>query len=338
VAESLNKHWRGENMKNTRVIAAILALGASLTSCQSSTTLALQEEESDVLEQVYVHKYGVSLDKGDWESRGQDGQVINKRPDGVIVTKTYRKGILDGVTTYSFPHNDVVQKVEYYQNGKSMKEQTNYPSGIPMREEEIMANGYKKVTHWYESSSPSSVEEVLENLLVTGRYYTVDNTQESHVKEGYGTRPVRSSYGDLIAHDVLVEGEVAERTLYFPNGAVEAIVPYSKGIVSGKKKTYLLDGEPCTIEEWAEGKRNGMTLVYQNGEKISEIPYKNGKKNGVERRFRNGTTVEEEITWREDMLHGPVRSYAGNQMKTDWYNRGKVVSHLGVEDVSGTIR
>ena len=69
-----------------------------------------------------------------------------------------------------------------------------------------------------------------------------------------------------------------------------------------------------------------MTITFRGGEKFSEVPYYQGKKHGVEKRFRDGKIIVEEISWENDLMHGPYHTFVNSNLKTEWYLYGEKVS------------
>ena len=74
-----------------------------------------------------------------------------------------------------------------------------------------------------------------------------------------------------------------------------------------------------------------MTTLFENGEKVSEVPYLSGLKDGVEKKYRNGEIVVEEISWAADLQHGPTTKKIGTYSTTDYFFRGKPVSQGAFE-------
>jgi len=290
--------------------------------------------EKDAVQSSYIHKYGIAVTKRDWESRGRDGQVVSTRKDGVVISRTYRAGILDGPTTYTFPHSHTLAKTETYRNGVLVKVVENFASGMPMREEENTASGSKVITCWYESGTSLSVEEYQNGRLVTGKYFNLNGECDSEVVNSKGVRKRRDGYGQLLSCDTIEEGEKILRTTFHPNGAPKELIPYKNGVVYGLKRTFLPGGEPNTIEEWDAGEQHGITTVFRNGEKYAEVPYELGQKKGVERRFRDGEMVQEEVSWVNNQKHGPTKAFVGDIVKTDWYYQGKLVSKVVFDQMS----
>ena len=54
--------------------------------------------------------------------------------DGVVVSKSYTGGTLDGETTYTYPHSSQIQKSESYQMGILVKETEFFFDGTPKSE------------------------------------------------------------------------------------------------------------------------------------------------------------------------------------------------------------
>lgn len=298
-------------------LGALLLLAAS---CCRSTC------QNELVTETYTHKYGVPLSKGDWNRQGQEGEVRKVLKNGVTVTQNYEAGKLHGKTTYSFPHSSTLQKIELYEDGMLLAEIEHYPSGIPMQEQRYQDGQLVQVTSWYEDGSPSSLETYQEGLLATGEYRNSLNVIESRVQEGQGVRIIRDNDGNLATKDIIQNGQMIERTSYLSNGEPSSITPYENELIHGQRMTFLPGGLPNTVEQWIHGKQDGTTITYQNGEKFAEIPYHKGKKHGIERRFHDGVEVVEEISWNNDVRHGPSVIIAEGHSKTDWYHQGEIVS------------
>lgn len=292
----------------------------------------------EVVDETYVHKYGVEVPQQDWTARGEHGQVISTLNNGVVVTKSYAGGELDDDTTYTFPHSTTIEKVETYSNGVLVKEVLNTLSGIPTQETVYKDDRSKDMTIWYEKGSPKSVEHYdSSGLLIEGTYYDARHQLDARVVNGEGMRFVRDGYGQLLSKDTIQGGALTTRTTYHPNGTPNEITPYVNGIVEGQRKTYLPAGEPNTVETWENGKQTGITVFYLNGEKYSEVPFTNGIRTGVERRYRDGKEVVQEIAWKDNQKHGLSKNYVGDAEQAQWFYQDKPVSKNKFESMSGTL-
>jgi len=305
---------------------SLFALALVLASCDTS-----RPGPDDPVCETYVHRYGVEMAPREWVARGQHGQVVSKRKDGVSVSKSYTAGVLDGDTTYSFPHSDSVQSSETYSNGELVGESENYPSGVPLKRVTYDDPNHKTVTTWYENGTPQSKEVYEGDAVVQGEYFTVVGQLASKVDDGQGKRLNRDQFGQLVSHDAIVDGQMVSQTAFYPNGSPKAISAYDQGQVHGQVSTFFAGGEPNTIEEWNQGTQSGTTTVFQNGEKYAEVPYVNGIKDGVETRYANGDTVIEEITWKNGMMQGPSRTYVDGKAKTRWYYQDREVTKAGYD-------
>ena len=198
-----------------------------------------------------------------------------------------------------FPYTDAVECVECYSKGKLEKKVNNYNCGRPREEIHYLPGGRNKITTWYDNGSAKSVEEYNGNTLINAESYNLTGAVESQVREGTGMRINRDEYGELISTESFDKGALTQKTLHYPNGSPKEINPYKNGVTEGVRKTFLPAGEPGTIENWAAGEQNGLTIVFQNGEKYAEVPYERGMKRvlrkGLEtasrslRRFRGAT-------------------------------------------------
>lgn len=286
-----------------------------------------------VLDEKYVHRYGVTVPPEFWASSGEHGSVISTMADGVVVTKFYTAGTLDGDVTYTYPHSSQIHKSQKYQMGTLVKEIEYFYDGTPKCQIAYHTPnaGMQSITTWYLTGCPKSVECYEGTLLIKGDYYTSNNQRDAYVEQGHGTRLVRDDYGKLTSSEKFENGLIALSQTYHANGLPKEIIPFKNGKIDGVKRTYHPEGEPDTIEQWVLGKQEGMSLVYQYGEKYAEVPYFNGEKHGVECRFRDGNVKVQEISWHTGQMHGPSTTYIGDTTKTDWYYWGKSVSKADYE-------
>jgi antitoxin component YwqK of YwqJK toxin-antitoxin module len=289
-----------------------------VTSCQTS-------RQDDVVCETYIHRYGVPLPAEDWSARGQHGQVMATLKNGVVVTKSYDSGTLHGETTYTYPHQDMIQKRELYEQGTLRREIWNHPNGIPQRQCTYETPNRQDLLIWYESGAPQSKEIHEQGVLLEGEYFNPHNHREALVEGTNGTRIRRDPYGQMISVDEIREGQMVSSTTYHSTGTPESITPYVNGQIQGLRRTFFPSGEPQTIEEWSENVQHGTTVIFQNGEKYAEMPYRLGRREGMERRYREGSILIQEATWENDQQHGPCYSYVGNSRKIDWYFRDRKV-------------
>lgn len=304
------------------LLVTLAAVG--LTGCRTKQQAVVQE--------TYIHKLGCPIAKEDWNRNGKEGQVISLRSDGVTVSKTFNKGVLDGVTTYSFPNSSTLARIENYQQGQLVSKLENYASGISKEEEKYASQMIIERNAWYEDGTPSANEKFENGLIVSGEYRTPFNDVETQVVDGKGVRITRGFDGELLYKDTIEGGQMIERISYFPSGDPSSVTSYKDSLINGTRLTFLHGGLPNTVEEWSNGQQQGITVVYLNGEKVAEVPYLKGKKEGVELRYRDGAVLVEEVTWRNDLQHGPRKIILDeNTSKTEWYLNGEIVSKAAFE-------
>lgn len=287
-------------------------------------------DEYGAVKSTYVHQYGVEVaDQTEWQSRGASGQIIKQMKNGATLTQSWQQGKLHGISTITFPHSNVVHIETFYDNGVRLWLTCNYQSGMPRKQDIYRTDGTIVVSNWYEDGSPRSGEVYKDNLLQSGDYFTRDQELETQVQGGNGERIRRDGHGQLLSKDEIENGKLVCRMLFYANNMPKKYIPYQDGKVQGILKTFYPGGEPDTIEEWQQGFQNGITSVFGNGGRVALVPYVNGKKSGIEKRFRPGTdTVVEEVSWKEDLKHGPLIIYVDNDKVTDYYYMGQKVSRV----------
>lgn len=307
------------------------ALTLALMGCQQTGRYSSPE----IVEETYVHRYGVPVSPQDWNAGGNHGQIVTTLANGVVVSKSYTSGILDGDTTYSYPHSSAIEKVESYANGIIQREMNYYMSGAPKQEIAYNNPQNRTISTWYESGALKSKEQMNGNLLLQATYYSSNNQLDSQIADYKGTRTRRDDYGQLVSIDTIENGLITLRTTYHQNGAPKEVIPYANGMINGLVKTYYPAGEPHTIEEWRNGVQAGLTTEFLNGEKVIECVYVDGKKQGLEHRYRDGKSVVQEISWVNGLKQGACISYVGNTPKTDWYFQGKIVNKASYDLMMG---
>lgn len=303
----------------------------SLLNVAAAPSFGRYEEDripTRVVHTEYVQKYGLPISQSEWNKRGKTGKIICKLNNGVVQTKSYKEGILDGESTYSFPHRDEIETIEVYSSGTLQKTTFYTINRHAYKETQQLGNGGQRITLWYESGAPQSIETYMGDLLEEGEYYTVDSQVESKVHHCNGERHRRDSFGQLLSVDTFEEGQMVCMKTFYPNGSPKESVSYANGVMHGIRRTYHTDGAPDCVEEWSCGVQDGMATYYVNGEMHAQIPYSQGLKHGVERRFSdNGQTLASEVSWSNHLRHGPSCTYINGQpVQNEWYHKGKQVS------------
>ncbi len=314
-------------MKLMRWVFFIL-VSSTLISCGNDN------DDSNVVAQHYVHKYGFDMSEEEWENREKEGQSISVLDDGVTVTNNYNNGVLHGPTTYTFPNSSIIEKVYVYEQGVLIKEISHDQTGLPYKEESNELDNKKIVTLWDNHGVPISVEEYEEDFLVSGKYFKPDNDLESTIFNGNGIRIKRDRNGELIYKDVMDRGLLTARTTYHPNGQVKSKMSYENYELHGEQITYSPKGSLMSRMTWDHGQLDGMKVLYREGSKIAEIPYVKGKKYGVERHFDTNGRLTEEIHWENDKKHGSHRVFKDEETLIKWYYKGKAVSLKRYEEFS----
>ena len=313
------------NLSWCRYVICGILLGSCMGCCKTGKK---KNDATTALKTSYIHQYGVEVaDQDDWIARGGTGEIVKVQKNGVVLRENYIHGILNGISSWTFPGRDTIEKNRRYHNGVLVEEISNYPTGMSKQKIVYKKDNTVDVTSWYEDGIPRAEEELRGSKLLSGRYFSQSHEIESEVKAANGIRIVRNGLGELQSKDTIVHGELLLQECYHSNGTPESRTPYMNGKAHGVRLTFFPGGEPQAIEQWEKGQLHGKMQIFENGVRIAEIPYQYGKKHGVEYRFQNGSdTVIEEITWASDERHGPSVSIAGTIQATDWYYAGQKVS------------
>jgi len=84
-----------------RLVAFSATFSLTMSSCSRYECCT---EEAAVIDETYMHKYGMAVPSDFWTASGEDGSVISTLADGVVVSRNYSSGMFHGDTTYTYPH------------------------------------------------------------------------------------------------------------------------------------------------------------------------------------------------------------------------------------------
>lgn len=306
----------------------IALAGLSVVSCSKDRS------DEEVVSRRFIHKYGYDVSKEEWESTEYPGQVITTLRDGVTVTATYEQGVLNGPTTYTYPHSQTKECTEYYDHGTLIKKINYSIRGIPQKEELYLAPTHIKTTKWFKSGTPMSVEEYRDGKLVFGEYTNERNQLMSRIEEGNGVRFIRDDREEIVAKETFDSGEACLKETYYKNGTPHLIIPLKNGMINGEKKEFAETGEPLSIETYKLDNKHGLSSYYQNGSKYLELLFVNGMREGAERHYVDGEHLVEESFWSQDARHGPSTIFYDGLAKTSWYYNNRKVAKAKFDELS----
>lgn len=303
--------------------------GLALTSCHDK-----KKNNEEVVAKRYIHKYGYDVSQEEWETSKYPGQEVTTLRNGVTITSTYEDGVLNGPTTYTFPHSQTKQCTEYYDKGHLIKKINYTIQGLPSSEELYLGETHLKVTTWFPSGTPQSIEEYLDGKLVNAEYCDQSNNAVARITKGEGERILRNQHHKVIGKELFKEGVLVQLERYHANGNPAEIVEYAAGQLHGDKKVFAENGEPLSIEEYFSGKKDGLCSYFQNGCKFLEIEYAEGRKEGVERHYIDGDILVEETHWFDGKKHGPSTIFHDGMSKTAWFYNNERVSAEKFKDLT----
>jgi antitoxin component YwqK of YwqJK toxin-antitoxin module len=303
-----------------RRFSTLLLLILSAASCTVRPT------RSYILDQQFVHPYGVEVPRYFWEETGQNGKIITTLGNGITCTQSFYLGVLEGETSYTFPCSTEIERIQIFSHDQIKQETIYYRSGMVYRQVIFNPSEHNLVSEWYENGQLKSYEKFAGNLIAYGEYYDPYGQRISSIEDGNGSRTYRDDDGLLVSIDSYKNGEIDSTSIYYANGSLRDVIPYKNGVVEGLRKSYYPGGEPNTIETWYCGSQSGITTVFVDGQKSEDIPYVGGVKHGVGWVYQDGTFVIQERNWKNDVLHGPCHTYIEGYRTTEWYYKGNKVT------------
>ncbi len=332
------------NKKKIAILSIASLVTLFLTGCNSTRGT----DNSNVVSQRYIHKYGYAVSKQDWDAKQFPGQVITTLKNGVTITASYENGTLNGPSTYTFPHSQVVESYFLYNQGSLVKEAKYDSRGIPLKETTQITPTRYTTKLWYAEGTPMSIEDRVGEELMEGEYFTVNNEVESKIEKGNGLRIKRDALGTLLSKDKFLRGYLVKKESFYSSGTPESVAHFQKGIPHGEKKVFAQNGEPLALEEYINGKLHGKCTYFKNGSKFHEVSYIGGRKNGKEVHYLDGEKLSQEICWNDDLQHGACTYYIEGEPRTKWYYEGQEISQKRFKEmdklddmigkISGTLR
>lgn len=221
---------------------------------------------------------------------------------------------------------------EYYSDGRKSK-QGNFVQG-------------KKDGVWFTWYSDGKVSSKLN--------YKVDKCDPEECYDGI--QQYWYENGQLREQTNYTGYQLTDREKWYPNGKHRAIEHYKNRMKEGTWRIYPEPGEstdtlPAYVDNYANGKREGVHLGYVRGRLSEEFYYKNdqldgtykiwdtnsqlgvsenyvdGKRDGLCRYFNYGKCIRE-VTYEKGRINGEEKEYdgRGELFRISWYKKGTIDS------------
>jgi antitoxin component YwqK of YwqJK toxin-antitoxin module len=307
-------------------LSPVLAL-VMLASCgKDSNTAAVVSEQ-------YLHKYGYAVSKEEWNEHYYPGQIVTQMNNGIVITTSYEAGVKHGPMSYTFPDSTTIERTEFYDRDRLVKEIHFDASGYPLWQKVTLSPSRYEYTSWFREGNPRCVEEYASNELLEARYFSLAGDVEAKVEKGFGQVIERDAIGQLLMKKEILTGFCSYSELFFPNGSLEETAQYSLGILNGEKKLFSSSGEPLLVEEYVDGQLHGKSTYYRNGVRHYEVSYLFGSKNGFETHYIDGDHIAHQICWEDDVKHGPETFYMASGPLIQYYYQGDELSHNRYEEL-----
>jgi len=309
-------------------VASLVLLG--LCGCDSTK----KSKKTDVVSQRYIHKYGYDVSKEEWSENHYPGQIVTTLKNGVTIISSYEDGVLHGPTSHSHPYSQTVASLQIYDKGNLVKKTSFDIKGVPQKEEVFLSPTHVKQKLWYQTGTPMCIEERLDDTLLEGDYFTLQNEPESRVENKAGTKTIRSQDGALLAKETIENDVVVAEETFYPNNTPHVFSSFYNHLLHGEKRVFGPTGEPILVENYECGELQGPATYYQNGHKYQVTSYHHGKKHGLERQYVDGETLVEETEYLDGIKHGSSTFYSDGFAKTEWYYNNELVSKAKFDELS----
>ncbi|ANG66216.1 toxin-antitoxin system YwqK family antitoxin [Chlamydia gallinacea] len=298
---------------------------------------SILKQDASIMKETFRNNYGIIVSGKDWVKRGCDGTITKVLKDGSTLYETYTQGLLHGKVTQTFPHSTTLAVIKTYDQGRLVSHKTFFSNGLPSQEEIFQEDGALIITRWPDNNNndtitdPYFTETTHYGRVIEGNYSSFNGKYFSSIRNGEGVRSTFSVNNVLLSEETFSDGVLIKKTTFYPTRDPETITHYTNGQPHGLRLTYLPGGIPNTIEEWRYGYQDGTTIVFKNGCKVAEIPFIKGIKEGFELRYNENEIIAEEVSWKNNRLHGIRKIYAAGIYKCEWYHRGRLVSKAKFE-------
>ncbi|MEO5641730.1 MAG: TonB family protein [Bacteroidia bacterium] len=162
--------------------------------------------------------------------------------------------------------------------------------------------------------------------------------------------------GQLREQSDYEDGKLVYKNTFYSNGKKRAIENYNDGEKNGTWRTYpepaeATDSLPSSVDNYVNGKKDGVHLGYFRGRLSEEFYYKddkldgtykkwdansqlgvfenylNGKRDGLCKYFNYGKCIRE-VTYEKDRINGEEKEYelTGQLFRISWYKKGLIDS------------
>lgn len=220
----------------------------------------------------------------------------------LIAHINYKKGVLDGDSTYFHP-NGVVWKTQFFKNNFPQGTFYTYLNDGTLLTQEEFSEGKKHgwSLRFWNPNQLASKEFYINGNLVEGEYFDKEGSCISKISEGTGFKIIFGKTGIREKQSFLkgvLEGEVivfddknqyiersfflkqelkeGEEKIFYPNGQIKISLHWHEGILQGPIKTWYENGAPESQKEINENQKEGLSCVwYPNGQIMLNEVYEN---------------------------------------------------------------
>lgn len=284
------------------------------------------EYNGDLQDYTYGGKIRV---KCTYKNGKLEGQFTKLLGTDTLSSVSYLNGVRDGKVRYF--NGFGVLKFEGYLNNGSFTYESKYYNEL---------GGLKRKSVMYDDDFNG------QNVLFSpsGKPYRSDFLQGGdlvgpmvYLSEAGDTLAVLHTFGEVIVGVDINKNGSLEKQPYSPKGKQEFTVLLDNGqkglvlaIEDGQRTLFELyneDGQPLVLVKRKGGLLEGKrSFFYSDGTLALEELFAGGEYAGVSKYYEEDGSLKYELTYQNDILHGPASEYSkGEKIKTVVYDSGHVV-------------
>ncbi|MEC7902465.1 MAG: hypothetical protein VYE41_05860, partial [Candidatus Neomarinimicrobiota bacterium] len=244
-----------------------------------------------------------------------------------IRTETYKKSILEGITS-DFNENSTLKMTTEYKKGLKDGIQKEFIEGVVLIEQRTFKKDSLdgEWTSWHDNGT-RKVTRVYKNGAPRGNWLFYDEKgawmREQQYKKGLadGIWTFYDRDGFKVFHYYTLGELVAEYTeAKWPNGQIKEEPPTfnKEGQLHGTRIGYWSDGSTRYTMDYKKGKKDGDEIRYDStGVLIFEVRYDKGIRNGLEKEYYVNGNPKRIARYKDNKLDGKTELFDSLGVKTE---------------------
>lgn len=238
----------------------------------------------------------------------------------------YKKGELEGFSTYFHPNGKIWKKVPFHKNAVEGTEEVFLDSGELFQVSEYTQGSRDGMSiRYWQKDKIAAEEEYSQGLLQQGKYFDIKGKQISEIKDGNGLRAIFGKEQVVEMHEYqkgMLSGEIK---VFTKDNQLKQVYHVKDQMKNGEEIEYHSNTKPKLVINWVKGTIQGVVKTwYENGTQESQREMSENLKNG------------HLTAWYKDSSLMMIEEYDhGKLQKGEYYKKGERTAVSQVEAGSG---